>query len=149
MSEIVKIRKPRHPRKNGRWYSEGLKFTCQQCAACCSGDPGFVWVTENNIIEIANYLRIGIDKMKSHYIRNAGSGFSLVEMPNGDCIFLRDKKCQIYPVRPVQCTTWPFWKANLESRETWYICCNTCPGGGIGRHYRYSSIEKALLKNSK
>ena len=144
---MTKIRKPRQPRKNGKWYSEGLKFTCKQCAVCCSGEPGFVWLTSNDIEKISEYLKISVDKVKKQYIRAAGTGFSLIEKLGGDCVFLNNKKCSIYPVRPLQCTTWPFWEVNVVSREAWNRCCNACPGGGLGRHYRFSSIERALLKN--
>ena len=36
-----------------------------------------------------------------------------------DCVFLKEdpergrKTCSIYPVRPLQCRTWPFWPENL------------------------------------
>lgn len=146
---IKKIRKPRHPQKNGKWYSEGLKFTCKQCAACCSGEPGFVWTTSDEIRKIAEYLEISEENFKEQFIRQAGTGYSLIEKPNGDCIFLSGKKCKIYPVRPIQCTTWPFWEANIATIEAWRKCCNACPGSGSGRHYTFSFIQKILLKNKR
>lgn len=36
------------------------------------------------------------------------------------CVFLDPfGKCSIYPVRPIQCRTYPFWPSLLEDRETW------------------------------
>ena len=42
---------------------------------------------------------------------------SLVEFPNGDCVFFHgeSRTCQVYPVRPRQCRTWPFWNSDLSS----------------------------------
>ncbi len=39
---------------------------------------------------------------------------------NGACIFLTPSgSCSIYDVRPVQCSTYPFWPSLLKSKETW------------------------------
>jgi Fe-S-cluster containining protein len=37
------------------------------------------------------------------------------------CIFLdmETNHCQIYPVRPIQCSTYPFWTSILESEYHW------------------------------
>ena len=34
------------PSPNTPWYADGLPFTCTQCGDCCTGDPGYVWVTD-------------------------------------------------------------------------------------------------------
>ncbi len=121
-------------------------ITCRKCGACCSGDPGYVRVTETEMKKIARYLEMELDIFVKKYIRPAGSGYSLVELPNGNCIFLGEKGCEIYKVRPLQCTTWPFWRKNLASREAWKECCSTCPGTGQGRHYAFAKIQKLLVK---
>lgn len=33
---------------------------------------------------------------------------------NGDCIFLKNKKCSIYNVRPNICRMYPYWAINLK-----------------------------------
>ena len=35
------------------WYAEGLKFTCTQCGNCCTGGPGFVWISREEIRRLA------------------------------------------------------------------------------------------------
>ena len=42
------------------------------------------------------------------------------------------KGCVIYPVRPAQCRTWPFWESNLRSRKNWDSIAEGCPGIGRG-----------------
>jgi Fe-S-cluster containining protein len=38
----------------------------------------------------------------------------------GGCVFLNPLgQCSIYDVRPVQCSTYPFWPSLLASREEW------------------------------
>jgi Fe-S-cluster containining protein len=47
----------------------------------------------------------------------------------------------VYPVRPRQCRTWPFWESNLRSPETWAETCRVCPGSGTGRLYQIEEIH--------
>ncbi|MFG0333730.1 MAG: YkgJ family cysteine cluster protein, partial [Maioricimonas sp. JB049] len=63
-----------------------------------------------------------------------GQRTSLREFANGDCTFFdgRTRSCTIYPARPVQCRTWPFWKSNLSSPEDWQQVGQSCPGVGNG-----------------
>ena len=149
MAKIFTERKPRHARKSKKWYADGLRFTCKKCGSCCSGEPGYIWVTENEIAKIAEYLGMGPSAFKEEYTRPAGRGRSLKELPNGDCVFLDKNSCMIYKVRPIQCCTWPFWKRNLHSREAWEECCSACPGSGQGRRHTFSEIERSLLKNNR
>lgn len=59
---------------------------------------------------------------------------SLTEYANGDCTFFdgETRRCTIYPVRPAQCRTWPFWRSNLESPQAWKDVQVECPGAGHG-----------------
>ena len=35
------------------WYQQGLKFHCLGCGDCCTGEPGYVWVTKAEIAALA------------------------------------------------------------------------------------------------
>ena len=35
------------------WYHEGLRFECTGCGDCCTGAPGYVWLTEEEIRALA------------------------------------------------------------------------------------------------
>jgi len=116
------------------WYHEGLRFECTQCGNCCTGAPGVVWVTEDEMRSIAEFRGLSIGEMRIHYTRLVGGRMTLREFANGDCTFLdpQSRRCTIYPVRPAQCRTWPFWNSNLESPETWTRGQSVCPGMGKG-----------------
>lgn len=112
------------------WYKKGLNFKCTQCGQCCTGAPGFVWISEEEMQSIADYLQVTIHLFKRTYVRQRDNRFALVEKKkeNNACIFLKDKKCQIYPVRPKQCKTFPWWKENLNTEESWRLAAEFCEG---------------------
>ena len=129
-----------------KWYREGLKFTCTQCGNCCSGEPGYVWATREEIGKIAAFLGRTDGWLDPEHLRRVGLHYSLTEHPNGECIFLKRENgksmCSIYPVRPLQCRTWPFWSENLKSEKTWNALAESkCPGMNKGQSYDYVQIE--------
>lgn len=136
-------------RKMEPWYSRGLKFTCTQCGNCCTGAPGYVYVSEEEIEKIAVHLGEPEGRLGPRHLRRVGRKFSLTEdKRNGDCCFLAhvDGKriCTIYPVRPLQCRTWPFWDINLETPEDWEEAARGCPGMNRGSHYELVQINVRL-----
>ncbi len=112
------------------WYKEGLKFSCTGCGKCCTGEPGYVWITMEEIEEMADFLKISVKEFIQSYTREVGGHYSLREYPRTfDCIFLTDGKyCKLYGARPKQCRTFPFWPENLESKEAWERCKERCEG---------------------
>ena len=83
------------------------------------------------------------DDLTGEHTRRVGGEVSLKEFANGDCTFFDGEKrcCTIYPVRPRQCRTWPFWNSNLESPEDWESIKEGCPGVGKGAFVPLEEIE--------
>ena len=125
------------------WYEDGLRFQCTGCGDCCTGAPGYVWVVNEEVRAIADYLGVPEEDFLRRYVRKVGIRKSLVEFPNGDCVFLdaQTRKCTVYPVRPRQCRTWPFWQSNIKSPEAWQETCRVCPGSGRGKLHSLEDIE--------
>lgn len=126
------------------WHADGLNFTCTQCGNCCTGDPGVVWVNDEEIREIAEYLDKPIGEIRLFHTRLVNGRVSLTEYQNGDCTYFDPEKrhCKVYPVRPQQCRTWPFWRSNISSKEKWDEVCETCPGAGQGTFYSLEEVEE-------
>jgi Fe-S-cluster containining protein len=144
------------------WYADGLRFTCSQCGNCCTGGPGFVWISEVEVERLAAHLKLSVDEVLERYCRRIGARVSLNENRNArgeyDCVFLKEERaerregdevvvhtkrsCTIYPVRPLQCRTWPFWDGNLSSREIWESSAQRCHGMDRGRMFTREEIEQ-------
>jgi Fe-S-cluster containining protein len=134
------------------WYSDGLAFYCAQCGNCCSGAPGYVWVTLEEVAQIAGALGLELTEFTRRYVRRVGSRLSLLERQGGDCVFLVRTpdgltSCQIHAVRPVQCRTWPFWKSNLNSPRAWERVGRGCPGINLGELRSLPEIRAHLTEN--
>ena len=83
------------------WYADGLAFECTRCGACCTGDPGFVWVTEEELAAIAHFLGRPLREVRDLHARKSRGRITLREKANGDCVFFdRQKGCTIYPGPP-------------------------------------------------
>jgi uncharacterized protein len=119
--------------ETGPWFKDGLRFSCTRCGHCCTGEPGFVWVDGDDLARIADHVGESVEVIARTHARPAGKGMTLREKANGDCVFYdRNAGCTIYPVRPPQCRTWPFWESNVRTPEAWKQTCSVCPGSGRG-----------------
>lgn len=146
--------------KPGPWYRDGLSFTCTQCGNCCTGGPGYVWISPAEVDRLAEFLHLSAAEVLERYCRKIGDQYSLTERRNRgqyDCIFLREepatrtvegqtirttrRTCAIYPVRPLQCRTWPFWDSMLASPTAWKQGTARCPGVNQGKKYTVRQIE--------
>jgi len=131
------------------WYKDGLKFTCTQCGNCCTGSPGYVWITREERQAAADLLGLTLVDFTKHYARRLGTKYSLKERTardNWDCVFLESqnglRRCSIYTARPRQCRTWPFWDENLRTRQAWDAAAEDCPGMNAGeQHHEFVQIE--------
>jgi hypothetical protein len=111
------------------WYKDGLRFGCTECGKCCTGSPGFVWVSVEEMHAMAAFLRITFAEFVKRYTRQVGASYSLLEhSKNYDCVFLKNGKCSVYAARPKQCRTFPWWEENLKSPEHWQEAAERCEG---------------------
>jgi len=126
------------------WYQDGLRFHCTQCGNCCTGAPGVVWVTDEELAKLAELLGQPIDELRQQHTRRVEGRVSLTERKNGDCTFFdpESRRCTVYSARPAQCRTWPFWNSNIEDEDAWKLTQKGCPGAGHGRLYSLQEIQR-------
>jgi Fe-S-cluster containining protein len=122
----------------------GLRFCCQGCGRCCSGPGGYVFLTEEEGRAMATHLGCAPEEFFASFTRRAEGRTALIDVGNGNCRFLTSRGCSIYAVRPYQCRSWPFWFANLRSREAWEEAARGCPGIGQGELHSAEEILRWL-----
>lgn len=133
------------------FYSKGLQFECTQCGHCCRHEPGYVFLSENDLNQLLEYLSISQDEFVEKYCRIIDIGFfkriSLIEKPNNDCIFWqKGLGCSVYNARPLQCHSYPFWHAVVDSEESWKEESESCPGMNRGLLHSEEEILEWLKK---
>jgi len=105
---------------------------------------------------MAEYVGMEHEAFLKKYARHEMGKWTLDEVKVGfgvyDCVFLKEDEsgkrgCSIYPVRPHQCRTWPFWPENLKSPRSWQQASRTCPGiaGGIEAEGKFYPIDQIRI----
>lgn len=128
------------------WWRDGVDFKCTGCGKCCMNE-GEVWLDIDEFHDLAEYLNLTFSATIDKYVENIQSNWvklksqdipltsTLTSSPSlissssntavqqtslvSQCIFLAEdrKTCSIYPARPAQCRTYPYWPRLLESQE--------------------------------
>ncbi len=131
------------------FYKNGLSFECTQCHACCRHDPGYVFLSREDLELLCRHFQTTPAAFVDNHCRwvDLGSGLvlSLREKKNFDCVFW-DGGCTVYGSRPVQCRTYPFWETPLTSKDNWTWESRFCPGINHGKIHTEHEILSALEK---
>jgi Fe-S-cluster containining protein len=127
------------------WYGSGLRFECRpDCGQCCTshGEHAYVYLERGEARRIARHLELSERQFRARYTAR-DEGQLVLRMDEPDCPFLDGKRCGIYPVRPLQCRTFPFWSENLATRASWRRTARFCPGIDRGPLHPLACIERA------
>lgn len=93
-----------------------------------------MWVTEEELQNIAVFLQLPLEEVSKKYVHKVNGSLSLLEYQDYSeankysCVFLKDNRCSIHPVRPKQCQTFPWWPQNLQSPHSWKKAASACEG---------------------
>ncbi len=111
------------------WFKEGLRFSCTGCGKCCTGSPGYVYLSPSDLTMLAERFSLDEAEFAKKYTRVVDGQISLIDAPNsGDCVFLKNNQCSVYEARPIQCRTFPWWIHNLRGPEDWEEAGVRCEG---------------------
>ncbi|MCX9084335.1 MAG: YkgJ family cysteine cluster protein [Candidatus Methanoperedens sp.] len=109
-------------------------FECRKCANCCMSEFG-----DNTVIVSPSQIKLICDRyglMHDDFVipmpsqdRDENGNIHTFEWRlkrNGECIFLKEKMCEIYECRPFICRTYPFYL--LDGK---LVVCECMGIGGI------------------
>ena len=135
--------------EENKFYDNGLRFECQRCSGCCRHEPGYVFLSKNDLEMLCSELDMPENEFLQEFRRTIDLGginrISLLEKKNFDCIVWSEDGCRVYNARPVQCRTFPFWINYLEDEEAWLSLSKDCPGIGKGDIVSKEETEKRIL----
>ncbi|WAC06534.1 MAG: YkgJ family cysteine cluster protein [Thermodesulfobacteriota bacterium] len=104
---------------------------CKSCPGnCCRGESGNIWVNHEDILSMCRFLQTNPIDFTPLYLNRINNRLSIKERVGEhgmECVFFdhRQKCCSIYPVRPHQCRTFPFWEYFKKYKDE---LVNECPG---------------------
>lgn len=93
---------------------------------------------------MARALKLTTSAFTREFCENEGGIWKLKSGPNEDCIFLKNKRCEVYLGRPTQCRTWPFWPEVLNAKTWNHEVAGFCPGVGKGKVWTKAEVEEQL-----
>ena len=112
------------------WFVDGLRFKCTGCGQCCTGSPGYVYLSHQDLDRLSNHFGLTEQEFTQKYTRYIDGGYALLEdeAKSYDCVFFKDKKCTVYEARPTQCRTFPWWIHHLREPNDWEAAAKRCEG---------------------
>lgn len=153
---------------------DGFSFSCQACGQCCKGfDTGEIFLFKKDVKRIFKHYDLRTSHEKEEFAlthfkiiedsfksKQKGTkkqlrkrfytlGLKIIAHPNDRCIFLNDDdRCSIYPIRPFQCRSYPFWRIVLTDEEEFEAHRKECLAlqKKEGRIYSPGKIITALKK---
>jgi len=80
---------------------------CENCSKCC--EVSDIDLSQHDIERISKYLKLSQPETVSKYCtKQPQYPFFFYRFKHKPCIFLKDKRCSIYPARPNMCLFFPF-----------------------------------------
>jgi Fe-S-cluster containining protein len=126
-----------------------LHFECTRCGDCCIAPDGYhVFLESGEAEAIRGYLGLSKGWFRRRYLDRLADGELVAALEaDGRCVFLGvDGGCRVYPVRPLQCRTYPFWPEVLASRRAWQREACRCEGINRGRSVPAGRIRRQLKR---
>lgn len=127
-----------------------LHFECTACGACCrGGDDYHVFLDVAEARRLCDHLGLSWSWFRRRYLRVLPEeGLVLQADDNGDCVFLgADGACRVYPARPLQCASYPFWPEVVTTAKGWRREARRCEGIGRGAAVPLAHVERMLAND--
>jgi len=129
-----------------------LRFHCTGCGACCTGGiDHYVEVSAGEREAIRGFLKLTAGWFRRRYLETVDEGVTGIRLnANGRCPFLgRDNRCRVYPVRPRQCRTYPWWPELVEHQRDWEQEAKRCEGMNRGAVVPLAVIQRGLARDRR
>jgi len=110
-----------------------MRFECQPgCVRCCTR-KGVVYLTRKDIARIAAHLGLARAEFERRYVCGRAPLRRFRLRSGRPCPFLMADGCSIHAVKPLQCSSFPFWPELLSSAAERGRAAKYCPGMNRGK----------------
>lgn len=129
-------------------YPRNIRFRCLKCALCC-GDTTkrvrHVLLSKIEAERIAEAIGKPTQEFATKIEGRAPYTYEMRKtMREGKCIFLNDKRCTIYPLRPLICRFYPFQLKITANGKHEFLRTRECQGVGKGKRLTKNYFENLL-----
>ena len=128
----------------------GLRFECTGCGGCCTarGEYAHVYLNPDELGDLADHLRLSVREFRKRYTFKDEYGYTQLRFESDTCVFLEPgtKRCTVYPARPTQCRTFPFWRDMIADGKWTDEARALCEGIGRGPTHRLTDVEARMLE---
>jgi Fe-S-cluster containining protein len=109
-----------------------VRFQCQPgCIRCCE-QKGFVYLTRDDIARLAAHLGIPRAEFRRRYLCGTPPLLRFRTLRHKACPFLLADGCSVHAIKPLQCSSFPFWPEILNSAAERRQTAKYCPGMNKG-----------------
>ena len=111
-----------------------------------TGGDYHVFLTASEAEKIRDYLQLSHGWFRRRYLQRLDDGDRVLASGKGDrCIFLNaGGHCRVYPLRPLQCRTYPFWPELAGNARAWISEARRCEGINQGEVVPVASIRRKV-----
>jgi Fe-S-cluster containining protein len=126
-----------------------VHFNCSRCGLCC-GDTEqktrHILILEAEAKIIASQTSLYVTDFSFQIADKFPFVYEMKKTGEGKCVFLKEKQCTIYHVRPLICRFYPFeLKFDKDKQLHVFDFTVECPGIGQGKDFSISDFERLFL----
>lgn len=137
------------PKENDKFdYPKNLRFYCTKCGICC-GDTKercrSILLLKREVEDIAKEVLKPISDFTVNSEEMKPYSYKMKKTENGKCVFLKDNRCIIYPLRPLICKFYPFELKVMNNKKYKFLQTEECPGINEGQVLRKSYFQRMFL----
>ncbi|MGA2387098.1 MAG: YkgJ family cysteine cluster protein [Candidatus Bathyarchaeia archaeon] len=127
-------------------YPVNLKFECNRCGLCC-GDTKqktrHILLLRSEAEKIASQTCQPVTDFSSETGDNGPYVYEMKKSSEGKCVFLKDNRCSIYPLRPLICMFYPFELKFAKNKQSHSFDFTVeCPGINQGKVLDKTDFKK-------
>jgi len=111
-----------------------------------TGGDYYVFLKQQEAEKIRIHLQLSRSWFRRRYLERLKDGELVAASGAGSrCAFLdANGRCKVYPVRPLQCRTYPFWPELVQRKSDWEREAKRCEGINRGTVVPTGKIRRAV-----